>query len=510
MAYRSLRDFLKKLEAAGELVRVSEPVSSVLEMTEIHRRLLAQGGPAVLFENVIRADGERSAMPCLVNLFGTVKRVAMGVTLEGRERTTAADLREVGELLAFLRAPEPPRGLKDAVDLLPMAKTVMSIRPATVSRAPVQQVVWTGDKIDLGRLPIQTCWPGEPAPLITWPLVVTKGPSEAREDDYNLGIYRMQVVGRDRTIMRWLAHRGGAQHHRRWKAAGRPEPLPACAVIGADPGTILAAVTPVPDTLSEYQFAGLLRGAKVELVPAKTVPLMVPAQAEIVIEGHVLLDEYADEGPYGDHTGYYNSVERFPVFQVSAITMRKDPIYLTTFTGRPPDEPSVLGEALNEVFVPLIRQQFPEITDFWLPPEGCSYRIAVVSMKKAYPGHAKRVMMGVWSYLRQFMYTKWVIVVDDDIDARDWKDVMWAVSTRMDPARDVTLVENTPIDYLDFASPESGLGSKIGLDATDKWPPETKREWGTRLAMDPAVVDAVTARWAKLGLPGEAAPAKAR
>ena len=501
MAYRSLREFIAKLEAAGELVRVSEPVSTVLEMTEIHRRLLKQGGPAVLFENVIRADGERSPMPCLVNLFGTVKRVAMGVTLEGRERTTAADLREVGELLAFLRAPEPPRGLKDALDMLPLAKTVMAMRPATVKKAPVQEIVWTGDQIDLTKLPIQTCWPGEPAPLITWPLVVTKGPSTEREDDYNLGIYRMQVLGKDRTIMRWLAHRGGAQHHRRWKAAGKPDALPACAVLGADPGTILAAVTPVPETLSEYQFAGLMRGAKAELVAAKTVPLMVPAEAEIVIEGHVLLDEYADEGPYGDHTGYYNSVERFPVFQVSAITMRRDPIYLTTFTGRPPDEPSVLGEALNEVFIPLLRQQFPEIVDFWLPPEGCSYRIAVVSMKKAYPGHAKRVMMGVWSYLRQFMYTKWVIVVDDDIDARDWKDVMWALSTRMDPARDITLVEGTPIDYLDFASPESGLGSKIGLDATNKWPPETHREWGEKLDMDEATVARVTDRWASLGLP---------
>ncbi|MDB5467633.1 MAG: ubiD [Phenylobacterium sp.] len=503
MAYRSLREFLEKLERAGELVRVSEPVSTVLEMTEIHRRLLAQGGPAVLFENVIRADGERSPMPCLVNLFGTVKRVAMGVTLEGRERTTAADLREVGELLAFLRAPEPPRGLKDAWDMLPMARTVMAMRPQIVKKAPVQEVVWKGADIDLTKLPIQTCWPGEPAPLITWPLVVTKGPSADREDDYNLGIYRMQVLGKDRTIMRWLAHRGGAQHHRRWKAEGRREPLPACAVIGADPGTILAAVTPVPDTLSEYQFAGLMRGAKVELVPAKTVPLLVPANAEIVIEGHVLLDEHADEGPYGDHTGYYNSVEKFPVFQVSAITMRRDPIYLTTFTGRPPDEPSVLGEALNEVFIPLLRQQFPEIVDFWLPPEGCSYRIAVVSMKKAYAGHAKRVMMGVWSYLRQFMYTKWVIVVDDDIDARDWKDVMWAISTRMDPARDITVVENTPIDYLDFASPESGLGSKIGLDATNKWPPETHREWGEKLAMDQATIDAVTEKWARLGLPGK-------
>jgi 4-hydroxy-3-polyprenylbenzoate decarboxylase len=506
MAYRSLREFLTELEAAGELVRVSEPVSTALEMTEIQRRLLRDGGPAVLFENPIRADGQPSTMPCLVNLFGTVKRVAMGVTMDGRERTTAGDLREVGELLAFLRQPEPPRGLKDAMELLPLARTVMSMRPNVRKTAPVQEVVLKGDAIDLGALPVQGCWPGEPAPLITWPLVVTKGPSTAREDDYNLGIYRMQVLGKDRAIMRWLAHRGGAQHHRRWKAEGKREPLPACAVLGADPGVILAAVTPVPDTLSEYQFAGLLRGAKVDLVPAKTVPLMVPAQAEIVIEGHVHLDEYADEGPYGDHTGYYNSVERFPVFEVSAITMRRDPIYLTTFTGRPPDEPSVLGEALNEVFIPLIRQQFPEIVDFWLPPEGCSYRIAVVSMKKAYAGHAKRVMMGVWSYLRQFMYTKWVIVVDDDINARDWKDVMWAVSTRMDPARDITLIENTPIDYLDFASPESGLGSKIGLDATDKWPPETHREWGQKLAMDPGVVAAVTEKWSRLGLPGDGRP----
>ena len=506
MAYRSLRDFIAALEAQGELVRVSEPVSTVLEMTEICTRLLAAGGPAVLFERPIRADGEVSSIPCLANLFGTVKRVAMGVTLADKSRATSADLRDVGELLAFLRSPEPPRGVKDAWDMLPLARTVMGMRPKTVTAAPVQEVVLTGADIDLGRLPVQTCWPGEPAPLITWPLVVTKGPSQSREDDYNLGIYRMQVIGRDRAIMRWLAHRGGAQHHRRWKAAGRPMALPACAVIGADPGTILASVTPVPDTLSEYQFAGLLRGARVELVAAKTQPLLVPAHAEIVIEGEVLLTDYADEGPFGDHTGYYNSVEAFPIFQVTAITMRRDPIYLTTHTGRPPDEPSVLGVALNEVFIPLLQAQFPEIVDFWLPPEGCSYRIAVVSITKAYPGHAKRVMMGVWSYLRQFMYTKWVIVVDDDVDARDWKDVMWALSTRMDPARDITLVENTPIDYLDFASPESGLGSKIGLDATNKWPPETKREWGRLIEMDPAVVETVTRKWTRLGLPGEGKP----
>jgi 4-hydroxy-3-polyprenylbenzoate decarboxylase len=354
-------------------------------------------------------------------------------------------------------------------------------------------------------LPIQGCWPGEPAPLITWPLVVTKGPGKGRSVDFNLGFYRMQVVGKNQTLMRWLKHRGGAQHHARWAAAKR-EPFPAAVVIGADPGTILAAVTPVPDTMSEYHFAGMLRGKKVELVDCKTVPLQVPAQAEIVLEGHVSLEDYRDEGPYGDHTGYYNSVEPFPVFTVSAITMRRDPIYLSTFTGRPPDEPSVLGEALNEVFIPLLTQQFPEIVDFWLPPEGCSYRIAVVSMKKAYPGHAKRVMFGVWSFLRQFMYTKFVIVVDDDINARDWKDVMWAISTRMDPVRDLTLVERTPIDYLDFASPESGLGGKIGLDATNKLPPETHREWGEKIAMDRDTIDRVSTRWSELGLPGSGKP----
>ncbi|MEQ8435478.1 MAG: UbiD family decarboxylase [Oceanicaulis sp.] len=499
MAYKSLRDFMGQLEAEGDLKRVSRPVSTHLEMTEIQTRLLAKKGPAVLFENPVHEDGRKSEMPALANLFGTVERVARAVTLGGEPRKTAADLREVGELLAFLRQPEPPRGFRDAMDMLPIARSVMSMRPQTVRKAPCQEIVLQGDDIDLDRLPIQGCWPGEPAPLITWPLVITKGPSDAKEDDFNLGIYRMQKLSKNTTLMRWLKHRGGAQHYQRWKDS-RPEPLPAAAVLGADPGTILAAVTPVPDTLSEYQFAGLLRGRKAELVPCKTVPLKVPAEAEIVIEGHVMLDEDGPEGPYGDHTGYYNSVERFPVFKVSAITMRRDPIYLTTFTGRPPDEPSVLGEALNEVFIPLVRQQFPEITDFWLPPEGCSYRIAVISMKKAYPGHAKRVMMGAWSYLRQFMYTKWIIVVDDDINARDWKDVMWAMSTRMDPARDTVMIENTPIDYLDFASPVSGLGSKIGLDATNKTGGETTREWGEKLFMEQDVIDRVDAMWGDLGL----------
>jgi 4-hydroxy-3-polyprenylbenzoate decarboxylase len=495
MAYKSLREFIARLEQEGRLVRVQEPVSTELEMTEIQTRLIAEGGPAVLFENPIGSNGEPADMPVLVNLFGTVERVAWGMEREPEQ------LREIGETLAFLRQPEPPEGWRDALEMLPLAKTVMTMKPKSVRSAPCQEVVIEGDDVDLATLPIQTCWPGEPGPLITWPLVVTKGPGTSREDDYNLGIYRMQVTGPNTTYMRWLKHRGGAQHHRNW-GNERPEPLPVAVVIGADPGTILAAVTPVPETLSEYQFAGLLRGAKVELVDCKTVPLKVPAEAEIVLEGHVSLTDFGDEGPYGDHTGYYNAVEPFPVFTISAITRRKDPIYLSTYTGRPPDEPSILGEALNEVFIPLLTQQFPEIVDFWLPPEGCSYRIAVVSIKKAYPGHAKRVMMAVWSYLRQFMYTKWVIVVDNDIDARDWKDVMWAISTRMDPARDITLVEGTPIDYLDFASPESGLGSKIGLDATNKIPPETNRAWGEKIRMSDAIIDTVTNKWTKLGLPG--------
>ncbi|WP_297001349.1 MULTISPECIES: UbiD family decarboxylase [unclassified Thalassospira] len=500
MPYQSLRDFMEALEKSGRLVRVTEPVSPNLEMTEIQTRLLAEGGPAVLFENVVGDDGKKYDMPVLVNLFGTVDRVAAGMNRKPEE------LREVGETLAFLKQPEPPASIREAFSMLPLAKTVMAMKPKTVSKAPCQEIVLEGDDIDLSKIPVQSCWPGEPAPLITWPLVVTQGPSAGtkggdKRDVFNLGIYRMQVLGKNKTIMRWLKHRGGAQHHARWKQEKR-DPLPAAIVLGADPGTILAAVTPVPDTLSEYQFAGLLRGEKVELVDCKTVPLKVPAAAEIVLEGYVSLDEYAPEGPYGDHTGYYNSVEDFPVFTVTAITMRKNPIYLSTFTGRPPDEPSVLGEALNDVFVPLLQQQFPEIVDFWLPPEGCSYRIAVVSMKKAYAGHAKRVMMGVWSFLRQLMYTKFVIVVDDDIDVRDWKDVMWAISTRMDPVRDITTVTDTPIDYLDFASPVSGLGGKLGLDATNKLPGETNREWGEKIYMEDDIIDRVDQKWERYGLPG--------
>ncbi len=501
MAYASLREFMTRLETSGRLVRVSQPISPILEMTEIQTRLLAEEGPAVLFDNVVRPDGSRYDMPVLVNLFGTTERVAWGMEREPSE------LRSIGETLAYLRQPEPPGGFREALETIPLLRTVMAMRPRTVGRGACQEMVWRGADIDLNRLPIQTCWPDEPAPLITWPLVVTQGPNPDgdKADRFNLGIYRMQVLGRDRTLMRWLRHRGGAQHHRRWAAAKR-EPMPAAVVLGADPGTILAAVTPVPDTLSEYQFAGLLRDRRVDLVDCLTQPLKVPAEAEIVLEGEVLLDEYGDEGPYGDHTGYYNSVESFPVFRITAITMRRDPIYLSTFTGRPPDEPSILGAALNEVFIPLLQQQLPEVVDFWLPPEGCSYRIAVVSIRKAYPGHAKRVMMGIWSILRQFMYTKWVIVVDEDINPRDWKEVMWAMSTRMDPARDITLVDRTPIDYLDFASPESGLGSKIGLDATSKWPPETTREWGRQIAMDPKIISRITDLWPSLGLPGSGKP----
>jgi 4-hydroxy-3-polyprenylbenzoate decarboxylase len=494
MAFASLRDFIDRLENEQRLVRVTAEVSPELEITEIHTRLLAERGPAVLFEKV-----RGSAMPLLANLFGTVERVAWGMNREPGE------LQALGEMLAFLKQPEPPGGWREAMELVPVLKAALAMRPKTKSRPPCQEIVLKGSDIDLGLLPIQTCWPGEPAPLITWPLVVTRGPGDERSDNFNLGIYRMQVLGRDRTLMRWLKHRGGAQHHQRWRDR-RPDPLPAAAVIGADPGTILAAVTPVPDTLSEYQFAGLLRGQRVELADCVSQPLKVPANAEIVLEGEVSLDDYGDEGPYGDHTGYYNAVERFPVFTITAMTMREKPIYLSTFTGRPPDEPSVLGEALNDVFLPLFRQQFPEVRDFWLPPEGCSYRFAVVTMKKAYPGHAKRVMLGVWSYLRQFMYTKFVIVTDDDIDARDWNDVIWAISTRVDPARDLTILENTPIDYLDFASPESGLGSKLGIDATDKWPGESHREWGRKVRMEQGVIDLVSRRWTDYGLPGTGRP----
>lgn len=491
--YNNLQDFIKALEAKKDLIRIKEEVSTVLEMTEIHRRVLSQKGPAIIFENVV-TENSRSSIPVLVNLFGTIDRIALGLDINPEE------FRDFGKLLAFLQSPEPPTSFRDAIKMVPLLKTVLSMRNKVVKNAPCQEIVLTGDEVDLRILPIQTCWPNEPAPLITWPLVVTKGPASEKQDGFNLGIYRLQVIDKKTTIMRWLAHRGGASHHKRWKKKGGTIKFPAASVIGADPATIIAAVTPVPETLSEYQFSGLLRKKPLELVNCKTIPLQVPAHSEIVLEGYVSLDRYRDEGPYGDHTGYYNSVEQFPEFNINAITMRKNPIYLSTFTGKPPDEPSILGEALNEIFVPILVNQFPEVVDFHLPPEGCSYRIAVVSIKKSYPGHAKRIIMGIVSFLKQFLYTKFIIIVDDDINIRDWKEVMWAISTRMDPARDTIVIENAPIDYLDFASPESGLGSKIGFDATNKVPPETKREWGKKIEMSKEIVEKVMKKWQKYGL----------
>lgn len=485
--FKDLRDFIALLEKRGELKRITHPVSANLEITEICDRTLRAGGPALLFENV-----EGSDIPLLGNLFGTPERVALGM---GQESVAA--LREVGELLAFLKEPEPPKGMKDAWEKLPIFKQVLNMAPKQVSRAACQQVVLEGDDVDLHKLPIQTCWPGDAAPLVTWPLVITRGPHKERQ---NLGIYRMQLIGKNRLIMRWLSHRGGALDFREWQAEHPGENFPVSVALGADPATILGAVTPVPDTLSEYAFAGLLRGSKTEVTKSLGNALQVPASAEFILEGYLTPGDMADEGPFGDHTGYYNEVDRFPVFTVERITHRKEPIYHSTYTGRPPDEPAVLGVALNEVFVPLLKKQFPEIIDFYLPPEGCSYRLAVVTIKKQYPGHAKRVMLGVWSFLRQFMYTKFVIVTDDDVNARRWEDVIWALTTRVDPTRDTTLIDNTPIDYLDFASPVSGLGSKMGIDATNKWPGETTREWGVPIEMDANIKSKVDAIWDELGI----------
>ena len=487
MKYRDLRDFISQLEKNGDLVRITKPISTKLEMTEIADRTLRAGGPALLFENPVDFD-----IPVLMNLFGTPERVALGM---GQSSVTA--LREVGKLLAYLKEPEPPKGLKDLWEKLPVFKQVLNMPAKEVRKAPCQEIVLSGDEVDLTRLPVQHCWPGDAAPLITWGLTVTRGPHKKRQ---NLGIYRQQVLGKNKLIMRWLSHRGGALDFREWCQTHPGEPYPVSVALGADPATILGAVTPVPDTLSEYAFAGLLRGDKTEVVKSMSNDLQVPASAEFVLEGYIAQDETAPEGPYGDHTGYYNEVDEFPVFTVTHITHRKDPIYHSTYTGRPPDEPAVLGVALNEVFVPILQKQFPEIVDFYLPPEGCSYRMAVVTMKKQYPGHAKRVMMGVWSFLRQFMYTKFVVVCDDDVNARDWQDVIWAITTRMDPARDTVMIENTPIDYLDFASPVSGLGSKMGLDATNKMPGETDREWGEPIVMEQAVKDRVDAIWDELGI----------
>ena len=485
MKYRDLRDFIKQLEKQDELKRVTIPVDPYLEMTEICDRTLKQGGPALLFENPTGYN-----IPVLANLFGTPRRVAMGM---GAESVT--ELRGIGQLLAYLKEPEPPKGLKDAWEKFPVFKQVLNMAPKLISSPPCQELIRIGDEIDLGDYPIQTCWPEDAAPLITWPLVITKGPNKERQ---NLGIYRMQVIAKNKVIMRWLAHRGGALDFKEFQSAHPGQPFPVSVALGADPATILAAVTPVPDSLSEYAFAGLLRGSKTEVAKSLLNDLRVPASAEIILEGFIYPDEFAPEGPYGDHTGYYNEVADFPVFTIERITQRQAPIYHSTYTGRPPDEPAILGVALNEVFIPILQKQFPEIVDFYLPPEGCSYRMAVISMKKQYPGHAKRVMLGTWSFLRQFMYTKFVIVVDDDIDVRNWKDVIWAMTTRMDPARDLTILENTPIDYLDFASPVSGLGSKVGFDATNKWPGETTREWGRTIVMSPEVIKKVDEMWDKL------------
>lgn len=487
MKYKDLRDFIDQLEKMGELKRITQEVDANLEITEICDRTLRACGPALLFENV-----KGSEYPLLGNLFGTTRRVALGM---GKEDITA--LRDLGELLAFLKEPEPPKGMRDAWEKLPVFKQVLNMAPKVIKKPPCQKFVIEKDDVDLSKLPVQICWPGDAGPLITWGLVVTKGPEKERQ---NLGIYRQQVIAKNKVIMRWLSHRGGALDFLEFQKAHPGEPFPVAVALGADPGTILGAVTPVPDSLSEYAFAGLLRGEKTEVSNCLLSDLQIPASAEFVLEGYIYPDEMADEGPFGDHTGYYNEVDQFPVFTVEKITHRKDPIYHSTYTGRPPDEPAILGEALNEVFVPILQKQFPEIVDFYLPPEGCSYRVAIVSMKKQYPGHAKRVMMGVWSFLRQFMYTKFVIVVDDDVNTRNWEDVIWAMTTRMDPARDTLLIENTPIDYLDFASPVSGLGSKMGMDATNKWPGETDREWGEPIVMDEAVKDKVDSIWDSLDI----------
>ncbi|WP_339857126.1 4-hydroxy-3-polyprenylbenzoate decarboxylase [Pseudohongiella acticola] len=487
MSFKDLREFITLLESEGELKRITVPVDPNLEITEICDRTLRAGGPALLFENPIGSD-----IPLLGNLFGNTRRIALAMGQQDLQ-----GLRDVGTLLAFLKEPTPPKGWKDIWQNLPTYKQVLNIAPSVRKKAPCQDVVINEADVDLGKLPVQTCWPGDAGPLVTWPLVITRGPEKERQ---NLGIYRMQVIGKNRLIMRWLSHRGGALDFRDWQLKHPGEGFPVSIAIGADPATILATVTPIPDTLSEYAFAGLLRGSKTEVIKCLSNDLQVPASAEFVLEGVIEPDDMADEGPFGDHTGYYNEVDSFPVFTVKKITHRKDPIYHSTYTGRPPDEPAMLGVALNEVFVPLLQKQYPEIVDFYLPPEGCSYRLAVISIRKQYPGHAKRVMMGAWSFLRQFMYTKFVIVTDDDVDIRNWHDVIWAMTTRMDPARDTVMIENTPIDYLDFASPVSGLGSKIGMDATNKWPGESTREWGTPITMDADVKKKVDDLWDKLGI----------
>ena len=492
MSFKDLPEFLKFLEKDGELKRISTEVKADLEITEISRRALTQGGAALLFENVIKSDGSRSTIPVLTNLYASIRRICMGLNLQNIQ-----ELRELGHLLAFLKQPQPPSSFKETLSMLPLAKRIFAMSPKNVSKAACHEVII--DNPDINILPIQKCWPLDASPLITWSIVVTKGPTSDKIDNYNLGVYRMQVISRNKLLMRWLKLRGGAEHHKRWKEF-KKESFPVAIVIGASPAVTMAAVMPIPESISEYHFAGLLGNKKVELVKCKTIDLRVPAHSEIVLEGYISLDEYLPEGPFGDHTGYYNDVEEFPVFTVTAITMKKKPIYLSTYTGKPPDEPSILGEALNEIFLPLLQQQFLEIVDFWLPPEGCSYRIAVVSIKKSYPGHAKRIMLGIWSYLRQFMYSKFIIVVDDDIDARNWQEVIWAIATRSDPKRDTLFIDNSPIDYLDFASPDSGLGSKMGIDATNKTYPETNRKWGKKIEMSQEVIDKINNIWDSLSI----------
>ncbi|AGJ02928.1 UbiD family decarboxylase [Rickettsia prowazekii] len=492
MSFRDLPEFLKFLVKNGQLKRISTTVKTDLEITEISRRVLAQGGPALLFENVIKADGSKSTIPVVTNLYASIKRICIGLNLK-----SPAELRELGALLAFLKQPQIPESFKETLSILPLAKRIFSMSPKTIAKGACHEVVIVKPNINI--LPIQKCWPEDISPLITWGIVVTKGPTKDRVDHYNLGIYRMQVVSENKLLMRWLKLRGGAEHHKRWKTK-KKELFPAAVVIGANPVITLAAVTPIPENVSEYNFAGLLGNKKIELVQCKTIDLKVPAHSEIVLEGYVSLAEYLPEGPFGDHTGYYNDVEEFPIFTVTAITMKKKPIYLSTYTGKPPDEPAILGEALNEIFIPILHQQFPEIVDFWFPPEGCSYRVVVVSIKKSYPGHAKRIMLGIWSYLRQFMYNKFIIVVDDDIDVRNWQEVIWAIATRSDPKRDTSFIDNSPIDYLDFASPKSGLGSKMGIDATDKMYPETNRKWGKKIEMSQEVIDKIDSMWDGLNI----------
>lgn len=494
--FRDLRGFMSYLEERDRLVRIREPVSVVHEITEIHRRTLQAGGPALLFESPILPDGAAGTMPVLVNLFGTTERVAWGFGVE------PAGLKALGDELAEFREPRPPLDFADVLSKLPLARAAMTMRPKEVNAAPAQEVVFRGDSVDLSMLPAQVCWPGEPGPLITWPLVITRPPDGETDDEANVGVYRMQIIGRNRAILRWLAHRGGARHHHRWKARGTD--MPVAVAIGADPATILSAVLPLPETLSEFRFAGLLRGERLRLSPCITVPIMVPSDAEIIIEGLVSPDETAPEGPFGDHTGYYNAVEDFPVMRVTAITMRRRPVYLSTYTGRPPDEPSRIGEVLNDLFVPLVKKQLPEIVDLWLPPEACSYRIAVASIDKRYPGHARRIMLALWSLLPQLTYTKFLILVDADINVRNWPDVMWAISTRSDPSRDLVSLTDTPIDYLDFASPKPGLGGKLGIDATTKVGVETTREWGRILEMDDETIARVNMLWDRLGFPSDA------